>query len=166
MARVVEAKRLAGTPGRALQLRSQPAHQWTDDKRGAFLAALAMSCNVKASCAAVGMSTTTAYALRLRDDGFAEQWHAAIQIGYDRLEEALLQAAGAAIAVPAGEAGEQAADGFDPQLARRLLDRHRSAREGRSNRRSGPVTRASREEAEAALHAKLDALERKRKLRK
>jgi hypothetical protein len=158
------AERVAGTAGRAIQVRSQPAHQWTDDKRNAFLAALAEICNVKASCAAVGMSTTTAYALRLRDDGFAAQWRAAILTGYERLEEALLQAAGAALAAAPGEAGEGQA--FDPQLAMRLLERHRSTVEGRSNRRAGPVTRASREEAEAALHARLDALERKRRLRK
>lgn len=155
------ARRSAGIAERASA--PVPDFRWTDAKRAEFLGELAESCNVKASCRAVGMTTGALYVLRQRDEAFAAEWRAALLAGYDRLEERLLRAAGAA----PGSAGEpvdaQAEPGFDPELAMRLLDRHRRSIEKEQGNRTGPVTRATRAEAEAALHARLDAIERRRK---
>lgn len=47
---------------------------WNADKRGGFLAALAQEGTVVAACAAAGMSTHAAYALRQRSPRFAAEW--------------------------------------------------------------------------------------------
>jgi hypothetical protein len=138
-------------------VRSTPGYQWTEAKREAFLVLLAQSCNVAASCRAVGMQTPSLYRLRRLDAGFAAEWRTALLAGYDRLEEQLLRIAGGATEGGAGDA-----PAFDPELAMRMLDRHRRAREKDQGGRGGPLTRATRAEAEAALHAKLDILARRR----
>ncbi len=158
---------------RVTRPRVQAAFHWTGEKRARFLTELAATCNVQASCAAAGMSRRTAYALRVRDEQFAAHWRAALLVGYDRLEEALLAAAGAALAeIGAGDESEARGPGggaatppFDPELAMRVLDRYRRSLDGHQSGRGGSIGRTTREEAEAALHARLDAYERRRKLR-
>ncbi len=58
-----------------------------------FLAALSATCNVKATCAEVGMTAASAYNHRNRWPGFAERWRAAIEEEHDRLELGLIHAA-------------------------------------------------------------------------
>ncbi|WP_420606241.1 hypothetical protein [Novosphingopyxis sp.] len=79
--------------GLPLQRRRVRKDGWTDKRRTMFLNALADSCNVKLSAQAAGRSAHTAYKLRDRDPEFAAHWQAALRIGYERLETALLRRA-------------------------------------------------------------------------
>ncbi|MCM8730737.1 hypothetical protein ACFO8O_07115 [Hephaestia sp. GCM10023244] len=80
------------TPSGRLQLRRPggrrrltPAHQQ------AFLAALSATANVRLSAAAAGFTHAAFYAHRRHNPGFAREWRLALQIGYERLEQALLE---------------------------------------------------------------------------
>ncbi|MCP8891854.1 hypothetical protein [Sphingomonas faeni] len=81
---------IAGGSHHVVQVRAVRRDGWTAARRTAFLAVLATTCNVTMSAAKVGMSRTTAQALRQRDPAFAARWAAALASGYDRLEEGLL----------------------------------------------------------------------------
>jgi hypothetical protein len=67
--------------------------QWTEETALRFLTALAGTCNVRMAAEAVGTSTTSAFARRRLDPGFARAWAQALEIGYVRLEAALVQRA-------------------------------------------------------------------------
>jgi hypothetical protein len=75
-----------GSNARRLQIARARLHQWTPRLEGRFLAMLAATCNVRATCAAVGMSAPSAYKHRARWPGFARRWDEAVEIGYGRLE--------------------------------------------------------------------------------
>src|SRR5687768_13503918 len=68
---------------------------WSPERKLRFLDRLAASGNVRAACAAVGMSRETAYALRRRDALFARGWAAALllarEAGAERLAELATQ---------------------------------------------------------------------------
>ena len=76
-----------------MQVKRARAKQWTKETERRFLAALAGSCNVKRSAAEVGMSATSAYYRRRHDRSFERAWAQAIEIGYARLEAALIESA-------------------------------------------------------------------------
>ncbi len=145
---------------RRLQKRKLPTHAWTDEQESAFLDMLAATCNVVRSCRHAAVDHRSAYRRRRQNPGFAAAWRAAILTGYERLEEQLL----AQLATPhafeeEGIEREPVPTGpFDPKLAMDLLRLHRSTVENRKATPRGPVIRVSREEAEAALNKKLDAL--------
>lgn len=82
---------ISGTNGVRAQLRRARLKQWTPRIEERFLSALAASCNVKASLAAVGMSKASAYARRQRLPAFARAWDEAIATGQARLEAVLVQ---------------------------------------------------------------------------
>ena len=82
---------MSGTNGVRTQIRRAKRKQWTPRVEARFLAALAGSCNVKASLAAVGMSKGSAYPHRKRFPAFDEAWRRAIAIGTMRLDEALVE---------------------------------------------------------------------------
>lgn len=139
------------------QVRAVSPSQWTRAKRAKFLDHLAVTCNVAASARAVGMSTPGVYLLRRRDPAFADLWLAALRTGYDRLEERLLQQAGAGINdVPIGDT-EVEEPPLNVELALDLLTRHRVNVEGGRRPMYGKVHRMPREEAEKKLSARLDA---------
>lgn len=77
--------------GRVVQLKRSAGKRWTGETERRFLAALAGSCNVRLSAAEVGVSVPSAYKRRRNDPGFAKAWDQAIDMGYARLEEALIQ---------------------------------------------------------------------------
>ena len=79
--------------GKRVQIARARLKQWTPRVEDRFLATLAATCNVKASCAAVGMTAASAYAHRQRWPRFMARWDAAIEAAYRRLEIALHQAA-------------------------------------------------------------------------
>ncbi|NCP12376.1 MAG: hypothetical protein GW859_10600 [Sphingomonadales bacterium] len=78
---------------RPLQRKKVKKNGWTKERRKIFLRTLAATCNVSRSVAAAGKSIGTAYRLRHRDEEFAAQWQAALLVGYERLEAALLRRA-------------------------------------------------------------------------
>lgn len=81
------------TRGRRLQVGRSRIQQWSPKMEERFCAELAASCNVKASCRAIGMGYASAYAHRKRWPDFARRWDEALSIGAVRLEAALIEGA-------------------------------------------------------------------------
>lgn len=69
------------------------ASRFTKPKRAAFLARLAETANVSASCVAAGVSRYAACALKRRDAEFAQAWEGALQTALDGLEAELIRRA-------------------------------------------------------------------------
>jgi hypothetical protein len=145
------------------------ADGWTLAKRVAFLDHLAATCNIAQSAKAVDGSTSGVYELRRRDPAFAEQWRAAIDLGYELLETKVLafalgqHADGAMI----GDPGAIAAAPIHPDTALKLVRQHQAMRaSGATNneRRHTPFAfkHATIEEVRDALLAKLEARARRR----
>lgn len=82
---------VSGTNGRRTQIRRAKLTQWTPRVEDRFVAVLAATCNVKLACREVGMWPPSAYNHRKRWPNFARRWDQAIEIGYARLEAALIQ---------------------------------------------------------------------------
>ncbi len=151
---------------RRRQIRTLANGGWTREKRQTFLDTLAVTCNVSLACTEAGMSKTGVYRLRQRDPEFAELWRCALLMGYDRLEERLLRRAGAGVNDIEFGAGDVPEEPLDAELALNLLRNHRPTVEGRRKRVGGEIHRISREEAQAALTKRLDALEKRLKAEK
>lgn len=83
-----------------LQLRLAPPGRMTKAGEQAFFRALSASANVRLSAAAAGFAHSSFYARRRRWSGFAEEMKVSLSIGYDRLEYAVMERAGEALADP------------------------------------------------------------------
>lgn len=83
-----------------------PVKRWTLDRQAEFLTHLAMTCNVRASAHAVGMSEQGVHRLRQRSPEFCAAWAAALEEGYVRLEAVLLERALNGIDKPIMKNGE------------------------------------------------------------
>lgn len=83
-----------GGNGRRAQIARARPRQWTPRAEARFLGALSACCNVKAACAAVGLSPASAYNHYRRWPRFAALWDAALESGYVRIETALVEHAG------------------------------------------------------------------------
>jgi len=77
--------------GRLVQIARARAGQWTAASEDRFLEVLAATCNAKAAYEAAGKSKGSAYSHRKRWAGFGRRWQAAEEIGYGRIEDALLE---------------------------------------------------------------------------
>ena len=77
--------------GRRVQVRRARPRQWTPRLEQRFLQALSATCNVRRAAAEAGMSAPSAYRHRKLWPNFASAWGRAIQIGYLRLEAALIE---------------------------------------------------------------------------
>ena len=159
--------KIVAQSNRPIQAKSGRMRDWTLAKRTAFLTELASSCNVRRATAAVGMAPTTAYKLRDREPAFARAWQAALLIGYERLEAALLARALEAV----GEIDFEALDErvalvekMTVDQAIRILAQHReSVRLGQARgRRSSARHVATQEETDAALIKRIRIAERHR----
>ena len=80
--------------GKRVQIARARLRQWSPRVEERFLAALGATCNVKAACAAVGLTPASAYGHRKRWAAFAERWDAEVAEGYLRIECGLVEAAG------------------------------------------------------------------------
>ena len=81
---------IRGTVGCRAQIGRARIKQWTARTEAVFLARLAATANVKASCAAAGLSVPSAYIRRAKYNRFRELWADAIEIGATRLDLMLL----------------------------------------------------------------------------
>ena len=79
--------------GKRVQIGRAREKQWTARTEKRFLSALASTCNVKAACAEVGLGQASAYNHRTRWPLFAKAWDKAEEVGFLRLEAALVAAA-------------------------------------------------------------------------
>lgn len=148
------------------QVRARRDAGWTKKARRSFLDHLAATCNVTASAAAAGLHWSGAYALRGRDPEFAEQWRAALETGYARLEAMLMQRAAR------GSDDEEPGEGpgpdqpppdparMDTELALNLLRMHRAPLNG-SQRKASNRRSAGQKELVAALLKLLRVLRRR-----
>jgi hypothetical protein len=104
----------------------RPTHNgWTPQKQVAFIDALAEMVCVKQACGHVGMSTSSAYALRIRPDaqGFRIAWDAALDFGARRLSDEAMSRAVHGEVVPHYYKGELVGEHrrYDNKLAMFLL---------------------------------------------
>lgn len=114
------------------------AHKWTARAEGLFLAHLAATSNVTASCAAAGFSTTAVYQRRMKRPGFRDAWAEALDEGYARLEMMLVERATRAPDPAEPDAGPVAAGtAMTTGEAMNLLKLHKAATAGQAPRRGG-----------------------------
>lgn len=99
-------------------------------KREKFLAELAKSCNVSASCRVAGIGRQTAYDWREKDEAFALAWDGAEQEAVDRLEQEAWRRAVDGFEEPVFHQGEEVARvrKYSDKLIEILLKGHRPER--------------------------------------
>lgn len=98
---------------------------WTTAKQADFIAALGECGCVTDACAAVGMTTASAYRLKARYDAvdFRLAWDAALDVAIDRIEDGVVARAIHGVAVPHYYQGEQVGEHrrYDERLAMFVL---------------------------------------------
>jgi hypothetical protein len=82
---------LARSRSGKVQLRRARAGRMTKAAEQLFLAALSASANVRLAAAAAGFAHSSFYALARRSPAFAREMRLALEMGYERLEGALLE---------------------------------------------------------------------------
>lgn len=166
---------MAAKDGSFIRVRTVRKDGWTPRRRRIFLEHLSATCNVRFSARAAEMTDTGAYALRQRDQQFREDWAAAIEQGYARLEAMLMARAGGTSRMvgPAGEPIESGnfdgaahldiSEEMDSQLALQMMALHRRAARGGPDKRrtSRTLRRASPEEMAAAILRQLSVLNKR-----
>ncbi|WP_353205446.1 hypothetical protein [Sphingomonas sp.] len=90
-ASATEPKILRTASGR-LQVRRTSAGRLTRAAEQAFLAALSATANVRLAAAAAGFSHSAFYARRRQNPAFAREMRMALEMGYERIEAAVLEA--------------------------------------------------------------------------
>jgi hypothetical protein len=136
--------------------------RWTELRKGRFLDHLAISGNVTASAALIGVRVSSVYALRRRDAGFARDWQVAVESGYQLLETLLL---GHVLSGARRDTGIAAPDGvtLDMDAALRLLAAHRGAAAKRTDKPAPPGRDgAAIAQTDAAILRKLNAIDKRR----
>ena len=113
----------------------RPRHDgWTHDRQEAFIEALAQTGCVEDAARAVGMSVSSAYALKCRADAqpFRLAWEAALEVGIGRLTDAALSRAIHGTVKPVFYQGEMVGERrhFDERLTMFLLRYRHPARYG------------------------------------
>jgi len=158
---------IAAQHHRPVQAKMGRANALTKAKRDLFLAELAASCNIRRASTAAGVWAASAYKLRQRDAEFAKAWQAALDIGYERLETALVARALEAV-------GEIDFDTLDERVALvekmtvdqaiRILGQHReSIRQGQARGRKPQARQiATQEETDGVLIKRIRMIERQR----
>lgn len=131
---------------------------WTKARRNVFIATLADTCNVTASCHAAGMSPGAIYPLRQRDPAFRAEWAAALKEGYVRLELALLERAinGTDRAVYYLGSRIDTVKQYSDVTAFRLLAHHHAA--GLAMPANGSLDPATVAEARATIERRIKAI--------
>lgn len=151
-----------GSNVRRTQIARARLRQWTPRAEQRFLGTLAATCNVKAACAEVGLTTASAYAHAERWPNFAARWAEAVEVGYMRIEAALLERAGDP------GAGALPAPSFDPDQrmppvttdqAIHLLHMHKHAVRGVRKRPGREGGRPDIEKVRASILRKIAAIE-------
>jgi len=139
---------------------------WTKARRAAFLTELAHSCNVGRAHKAAGMGERGAYSLRRRDAEFARQWQSALELGYERLEMALLRRA---LEVLGELELDERAEPIEKMTVAQAIDvinlHRRSVQQGRAHQRRLCHV-ATQEETDAVLLKRIAMVERQRARRK
>ena len=152
----------SGRPGRERgrpQIARARVHGWSPRVEERFLGALTATCNVKAACAEVGLTPASAYGHRLRWPAFARRWHAAVALGYDRIEAALIEA-GCNLFSPELPDDLPPIRGMTFDNAIHLLHMHKHAARGLGSRPGLPPREPDIEEIRATIVHRLGVFER------
>lgn len=159
---------IAGAGG-TVRLAPARALAMTTARQKLFLDTLAATSSVRASAKAIGTGLSVIYRHRQRDAGFAAAWDLALQIAYDRLEQAMLAYVASRFetevidpdaADPATRAAALATRVAAPEVSRTDLEMA-MALLNRGQRQDGRFTRkrvATREESDAVVREKLALL--------
>ena len=169
--------------------RSEGGCLGTNVRRSAFIHTLTETGSVALAAAAADRKLSTCYRWRAENADFAAAWAAALEVGYDRLESALLGHALKTMACPlvdmanganganraegaeggpaadqsdagAPEAGERSISNADLQFVTGVVVRHRAAaKREKPEPKRGKAP--TREEVDAALKRALDGLARR-----
>lgn len=137
--------------------------RWTTAMRDTFFAHLACNCNVTAAAAAIGVQPSQVHYRRRISKPFAAEWQRTIEAGYLLLEMRLIghAMAGGGPSADSAKMVDGDAAGVEPiayDEAFKLLNLYRARREGRVGKRGPAQVVATREQADAAILAKLAAL--------
>ena len=114
----------------------RPRHDgWTVERQYKFIEALAETGCVEEACRRVGMSDTSAYALRRRPCGapFRRAWDTALDYGVHRIEEHAFKRSRFGVARPIFHKGEQVGEWrhYDERLTMFILRSRRPQRYGK-----------------------------------
>jgi hypothetical protein len=134
---------IGGTKNRRVQVRAARGskkaaprrNSFTKEKRQAFLAHFAATCNAKAAARAAGVSASTIWAWRKKDPQFCAAWQEALAQGYAGLEAELVRSSTQSMAVLPNEKAAARIGTVDPATALKVLESYR--RNG--DRRPGEV---------------------------
>ncbi|MBT2188146.1 hypothetical protein [Sphingobium nicotianae] len=151
-----------GSNGRRTQVARARVRQFTPRSEDRFLATLAATCNVKAACAEVGMTAAAAYKHRLRWPAFARRWDEAVEVGYIRIEAALVEAACNLFSSPA-HPPEVPVPEMTAAHAIQLLHMHKHQVRAMGKRPGLPPHRPGLDEVRASILRKIEAIERHEK---
>lgn len=152
-----------GREGKRIQIARAQVRQWSPRVETRFLKALAATCNVKASCAEIGMTPGSAYRHRKRWPAFARRWDATLDAGFVHIEMGLIDAAGVFLAGEHEIGDPGAMTGMTVAYAMELLEmRQRAAKAKATNRRKRFwwVREPDIEEVRAEIMRKVEAIER------
>lgn len=156
--------------GRRIQLRRSLPGKMTKLAEQAFFRALSASANVRLSCAAVGFSEGTIYRRRLNNRNFAKEMQVALELGYDRLNIAILERAQLSLS-PDGHDEEAWREWalednpvapVTPEQAIQLLYYHRQTAVLKEERRDKKRKRVTEAETSRVLGGLLAGVERRR----
>lgn len=154
---------VTGGNKRKVQVRKVRKGGFTDRKKQVFLDHLAGCCNISRAAAAAGVTAVTINYHRRRDPVFAEQVLQALEAGYGALEASLIERAAVGGNYEPESGDVPGPESVDTDLGVRLLQirgRMPGSRTGDGGHRP---KRATAEELNAAILAKLDVLDRRRK---
>jgi hypothetical protein len=146
------------------QVRKQRSGGWTAGKKKRFIETLAATCNVRRACARVAMSDRGAYAERVKDAAFREDWQTTLESSRGVLQTMLIERSARGSRPPADADSDDDTPFDDPArmdtaLALTLLKQH----EGGDTRWRGsrPPRYATREETDAEIVRRLKILARR-----
>ncbi|MFL6762017.1 MAG: hypothetical protein ACJ8FB_05605 [Sphingomicrobium sp.] len=142
----------------------RPRHDgWTAEKQIRFIETLAHSKCVDEACRSVGMSDTSAYALRGKPCGaaFRRAWFAAMDCQMQRVEQSSIERSINGVPRPIFYKGEQVGEWrhYDERLTMFLLRSRRPARYGKWMDRALPADPQEIEDDGIALDGGLDEIE-------
>lgn len=141
--------------GRALQKRRTRRVRFTVERKEAFLAHFAATCDAKAAAEKADVCASTVDKHRQRDAAFREAWDEALQTGYRTLEAALLaEALSARARYRVAPDPDAVRPGFEQAL--KLLDRY-----ARPGGEVGPRRRRPEAERRWNFHEAVAALEKR-----
>ncbi|MGQ0589959.1 MAG: hypothetical protein ACT4N8_10600 [Sphingosinicella sp.] len=151
-------------PGRRWQVKKLRRVRFNEERKNAFLAHFAATCDVTASAAAAGVCVSTVYDHRSRDSAFHARWDEALEAGYARLEAEALAMRLAAIERLKVQLGKKVRprdcdEGAEFERVMHLLREHKRGLAGYQKNGRPPAKRMSFDEAMEELEKALDKFE-------